>query len=88
MSDQISPVLMWTEATLGRAMLISSRRNHDRLRRIIAVSVISMTVGNKKLPWVQRLAWKDSTAITGPCFRNGPRLATADIANCQFDPGD
>src|ERR1051325_11018218 len=62
-SDQIRPVLMWTEATFGRAMLISSRLSHERLRRTMAVSVTSMTVGNKKLPRVQRLAWNVSAGI-------------------------
>src|SRR5262245_12393635 len=69
MSDQISPVLMCTDATLGRAMLISSRLNQERLRRTIAVSVTSMIVGNKRLPRVQRLAWNVSAAIARRYFR-------------------
>jgi hypothetical protein len=47
---------MWTDATLVMLMLISSRLNHDRLRRMTAWSVTSMTVGNRKFPRVQRLA--------------------------------
>ena len=51
MSDQNMPVLMWTEATRDIAMLISSRLNRERLRRVTALSVTSMRVGNKNCPW-------------------------------------
>jgi len=55
-SDQISPVLMWTEAILAMLIVISSWLNHDRLRRVTDLSLTSINVGNKKLPRVQRLA--------------------------------
>ena len=51
---------MWTEATLERLMLISSRENQERWRRTTARSLTSMTVGNILLPRVQRLAVKVS----------------------------
>ena len=63
-SDQTRPVLMWTEATLVMLMLISSWLNHERLRRITALSVTSMEVGNRRFPRVQRLARKISDGIT------------------------
>jgi hypothetical protein len=44
-------------------MLISSTLNQERLRRMTDLSVTSMTVGNKKLPLVQRLAWKMSDGM-------------------------
>ena len=47
MVDQISPVLIWTDATFWMLMLISSLLNHDRLRRITALSVTSMMVGKR-----------------------------------------
>src|ERR1039457_4065623 len=47
MSDQMMPVLMWTDATLLMLMLISSLLNHERLWRMTAWSVTSMTVRNR-----------------------------------------
>src|SRR5213595_900605 len=63
MSDQISPVLIWTEAIFCTLMLISSRLNQERLRRTTAFSLTSMIVGKRKLPFVHRLAWNDSEGI-------------------------
>jgi hypothetical protein len=57
------PVLMWTEATLLMLMLISSLLNHERLWRMTALSVTSITVGKKWFPLVQRLARKISDAM-------------------------
>jgi hypothetical protein len=45
-------------------MLISYLQNHDRLCRTTALSVTSMTVGKRKLPCVQRLALKNSEAMS------------------------
>jgi uncharacterized membrane protein YjfL (UPF0719 family) len=64
MSDQMIPVLTWTDATLVMLMLISSLLNHERLRRMTAWSVTSMTVGNRKFPRVHRLALNVSEAMT------------------------
>ncbi len=64
MSENIMPVLMWTEATLKMLMLISSTLNQERLRLMTDLSVTSMRVGNRKLPFVQRLALKISEAMT------------------------
>src|SRR5208283_3455115 len=47
MSDHQMPVLMWTDATLVMLILISSLLNHDRLCRMTALSVTSMTVGKR-----------------------------------------
>src|SRR5207302_10006191 len=63
MSDQITPVLIWTEAIFCTLMLISSRLNQERLRRITAFSLTSMTVGKRKLPFVHRLAWNASIVL-------------------------
>src|SRR5204863_1514138 len=63
MSDQISPVLIWTEAIFCTLMLISSRLNQERLRRTTAFSLTSMTVGKRKLPFVHRLAWNASIVL-------------------------
>jgi hypothetical protein len=47
-------------------MLISSRLNHERLWRTTAMSVTSMTVGNRKFPRVHRLALNVSDAMMHP----------------------
>ena len=64
MSDHRMPVLMWTDATLVMLMLISSRLNQERLCRMTALSVTSITVGNRKFPRVHRLALNVSEAMT------------------------
>src|ERR1039458_8405945 len=53
------------DATLEMVMLISSTLNQLRLRRMTDLSVTSMTVGNKWLPLVQRLARKMSDGMVG-----------------------
>src|SRR6185437_9529204 len=63
MSDQISPVLIWTDATLLMLTLISSWLNQERLWRVTACSLTSMQVGNRKFPRVQRLALNVSLGI-------------------------
>ena len=45
--DQIRPVWICTDATFWMLMLISSLLNHDRLRRITALSETSMMVGKR-----------------------------------------
>lgn len=45
--DQIRPVLICTDATFWMLMLISSLLNHDRLRRITALSETSIMVGKR-----------------------------------------
>lgn len=45
--DQSRPVWICTDATFWMLMLISSMLNHDRLRRITALSETSMTVGKR-----------------------------------------
>ena len=61
--DQIRPVWICTDATFWMLMLISSLLNHDRLRRITALSETSMMVGKRWLPAVHRLAWNVSDAM-------------------------
>ena len=70
MSAQSMPVSMRTEATRLRWMLISLTVNQDRFRRITACSVTSRVVRHRRLPFVQREAWKISlmgTIIGGSC---------------------
>src|SRR5882724_11672405 len=71
MSDQMIPVLMWTDATLEMLILISSLLNHDRLCRMTALSVTSMIVRNKWFPIVHRLALKISESISPLWFSTG-----------------
>jgi len=68
-SAQTSPVLICTDAILMMLMLISSLLNHERLWRMIARSLTSMTVGKRWLPFVHRLALKISGSIPLLWFR-------------------
>ena len=63
MSAQKSPVSTCTEATRWRCTLISFLANHERFLLTTAVSFTSMTVGNRRLPRVQRLAANLSTGM-------------------------
>src|SRR5581483_957847 len=62
-SAQTKPVVMRTEATFCMVMLSSSTRNQWRLRRMTDNSLTSISVGNRKLPLVHRLAWNDSVGM-------------------------
>jgi len=44
-------------------MDISLRENQERFRRVTAVALTSIWVGNHRFPWVQRLAGKVSVGM-------------------------
>jgi hypothetical protein len=56
MLDHIKPVRMFTEATLGMAMLSSSEPIRCGFIRVTRSRVISIRTGKNKLPEVHRLA--------------------------------
>src|SRR5712664_3842939 len=68
-SDHTMPVEMCTEAIFEMAMLSSLLPNHRDFTRLTRRGLTTRRVGNRKLPWVQRLAVKlsadDSTAGVG-----------------------
>src|SRR3954469_20323360 len=76
-SDHSRPVLMCTDATLAMLTLISSRLNHDRLRRVTDLSVTSITVRNSRLPRVKRDAWNDSVGIRRALYGSALTHATS-----------
>src|SRR6202034_2006259 len=57
-SDQKTPVEMWTEAILVMPMLSSLLPNRRDLTRVTRCGLMMRRVGKKKLPCVQRLAVK------------------------------
>src|ERR1017187_8943005 len=59
-SDQKTPVEMWTDAIFDMAMLSSLLPNRRDLTRATRCGLMMRRVGKKKLPWVQRLALKVS----------------------------
>ncbi len=59
-SDQTTPVLMWTDATFEIGMLSSFDPNSRDLVRITRCGLTTIRVGKKKLPCVQRDAAKVS----------------------------
>src|ERR1700751_3366338 len=59
-SDQNTPVEMWTDATFVMPMLSSLLPNKRDLMRVTRCGLITRRVGQKKLPCVQRLAVKVS----------------------------
>ena len=89
MSDQIIPVLIWTEATLLIVIDISSWLNQDRLRRVTALSLLPINdttlrygssdagkhvVANDDLLNVLMANAADTFEVTPPEFRETPRL--------------
>ena len=72
--DHSNPVLIWTDATFGMLMLISSLLNHDRFRRMTALSETSIRVGKMWLPVVHRLAWNVSDAMLSINTPGGPGI--------------
>src|SRR3954454_13742296 len=81
MSDQIRPVLIWTEATFVMLTLSSSLLKSVRLRRVTALSLTSMYVGKNRLPLVHRLALKVSIAI-----RQSEYYPTPQRNSLRFNP--
>src|SRR5438477_10868829 len=59
-SDQKTPVEMWTDAIFDIAMLSSLLPNSRDFTRATRCGLITRPVGKKKLPCVQRLAVKVS----------------------------
>src|ERR1700758_1567089 len=59
-SDQKTPVLMWTEAIFDMAMLSSFEPNSRDFTRLTRCGLITSFVGKRKLPCVHRLAAKVS----------------------------
>src|ERR1700683_5215724 len=57
-SDQKTPVEMWTEAILVMPMLSSLLPNRRDLTRVTRCGLMMRRVGKKKFPCVQRLAVK------------------------------
>src|SRR5580765_3009524 len=79
-SDQKTPVLIWTEATFEIGMLSSLLPNSRDLVRITRCGLTTSLVGKKKFPCVQREALKvsagdESIELSGE----------AVIASCVFD---
>ena len=64
-SDQKTPVVICTDATLPIAILSSVCPKNRGLIRLTCCGVTIMRVGNKRLPRVQRLAVKVSPAGLG-----------------------
>src|ERR1700681_1596122 len=59
-SDQKTPVVMWTDAIFNIAMVSSLLPSKRDLTRATRCGLIARRVGKKKLPCVQRLAVKVS----------------------------
>ena len=56
MSDQNTPVAIWTDATLEIGILSSELPKKRGLMRNTRSGPTSIRVGKRKLPWVKRLA--------------------------------
>src|SRR5882757_10557268 len=57
-SDQNTPVEIWTEATFDMAMVSSLLPNQRDFTRLTRKGLTTRRVGKIKLPWVKRLAVK------------------------------
>jgi hypothetical protein len=78
MSDHMIPVEMCTDATCEMLMLSSLLPNSRGFIRDARCGVTTMRVGNKRLPFVHRLAVNDSPAgdvleTGGLLLRDDPR---------------
>lgn len=62
MSDQKTPVEIFTEATCKMEMLSSVLPNKWRFTRLTRNRLSTIRVGNQRFPFVQRLAVKISSA--------------------------
>jgi len=65
MSDQMTPVEIFTEATWEIEMLSSLLPNRRRFTRLTLSGLTTIRVGNQKFPRVQRLALKVSSEAAG-----------------------
>lgn len=79
-SDQKTPVEMWTEATFEIGMLSSLLPNSRDFVRMTRCGLTTSLVGKKKFPCVQREAVKVSAGELSIGFKGA---AVMSVSDCQ-----